>query len=158
MKLYLETTMFNYFFDIERDGHADTVLLFKKILAGEYEAYTSEYTVGELLNSQEPKQSKMLALIKEYGIVTLPITDESDKLAGVYVSKKIIPARFFLDGAHIAVASIGGLDYVLSYNFRHINRTKTKLLTERINREKGYGTVVICTSKEVLQDEQHFEE
>jgi len=33
-------------------------------------------------------------------------------------------------------------------------RAKTKLLTERINRKHGYGSVVICTAKEVLEDEQ----
>jgi len=158
VKLYLETTMFNYFFDTERDGHADTVRLFEKIRAGEYEAYTSDYAVGELLNAPEPKQSKMLALIEEYGINLLPTTDESDQLADLYISEGIIPAKFRLDGAQIALSSIHGLDYVLSYNYQHINRAKTKLLTGRINHEKGYGTVVICTAKEVLDDEQGNEE
>jgi hypothetical protein len=59
-----------------------------------------------------------------------------------------------LVGAHIGIACIHGLDYVLSYNFQHINKAKTKLLTGRINQSKGYGTVVICTAKEVLADEQ----
>jgi hypothetical protein len=66
----------------------------------------------------------------------------------------IIPAKFRLDGAQIAIASIHGLDYVLSYNFQHINRAKTKLLTDRVNNEKGYSSVLICTAKEVLDDEQ----
>lgn len=158
MKLYLETTMFNYYFDIEREGHADTVRLFEVIRAGEHEAYTSGYTIGELLNAPEPKQSKMLALIDEYGIIALPITDESDSFADAYVAGKIIPPRFRLDGAHIAIASIHGLDCVLSYNFQHINRVKTKLLAERINRESGYGAVVICTAKEILDDERGNEE
>jgi hypothetical protein len=150
--------MFNYYFDIERDGHADTVRLFEKIRAGEYEAYTSEYTAGELLSAPEPKQSKMLALIPEYNIIILPITDESNQLASLYVSENILPARFRLDGAHIAIASINSLDYLLSYNFQHINRVKTKLLTERINHKKGYGSIVICTAKEVLEDEKDNEE
>ena len=158
MKLYLETTIFNYYFDSERDGHTETLKLFEKIHAGDHEAYTSEYTVNEILESAEPKQSKMLSLIEKYEIITLPITDESDEFANVYVSEGIIPPRFRIDGAHIAIASINGLDYVLSYNFKHINRVKTKLLTERVNRKKGYGTVVICTAKEVLEDEQASEQ
>ena len=153
MKLYLETTMFNYYFDTERDGHADTVRLFEKIRAGEYEAYTSGYTVVELLNASEPKQSKMLALIDEYNITVFPITEESDLLADLYVSEGIIPAKFRLDGAQIAISSIHGMDYVLSYNYQHINRAKTKLLTDRINNKNGYGSVLICTAKEVLDDE-----
>jgi hypothetical protein len=100
----------------------------------------------------------MFSLIDEYNISVLPITDETDHFAEVYIEEKIIPARFRLDGAHIAIASINGLDYVLSYNFQHINRTKTKLLTERVNRAQGYGSVVICTAKEVFDDEQDNDE
>ena len=154
MKLYIESTLFNYFFDSERDGHADTVQLFEAICAGKYEAYTSEYTVYELNDAPEPKQRRMMSLIEEYNITLLPITDESEKLSDVYVSENIFPARFRIDGAHVAIASIHGLDYVLSYNFQHINRARTKLLTGRVNNTKGYGTVLICTAKEVLEDEQ----
>jgi len=158
MKLYLETTMFNYYFDTERDGHADTVRLFEVIGRGEHEGYTSEYTIGELLNSSEPKQSKMLTLIEKNNITVLPITRESDLLADLYVSEGILPAKFRLDGAQIAISAIHGLDYVLSYNYQHINRAKTKLLTDRINHKQGYGSILICTAKEVLDDEQHSTE
>lgn len=153
MKLYLETTVFNYFFDTERNAHADTVRLFEKIRAGEHEAYTSLYAIGELEDAMEPKRSKMLSLIDEYGIKVLPITVESDLLADLYISEGIIPARFRLDGAQIAISSIYGLDYLLSYNYQHINRAKTKLLTDRLNNQKGYGSILICTAKEVLEDE-----
>ena len=111
---------------------------------------------GELrtTTTQEPKQSKMLALIDEYGIKVLPITEESDRLADLYISEGIIPAKFRLDGAQIAISSIHGLDYVLSYNHQHINRARTKLLTDRVNNQKGYGSILICTAKEVLEDER----
>jgi hypothetical protein len=79
-------------------------------------------------------------------------------LADLYVARNVIPERFRFDGSHIAAASVHGLDYVLSYNFKHINRAKTKLLTSRINIEEGYGPIVICTAKEVLDDEQYDEE
>jgi hypothetical protein len=149
----LETTIFNYFFDTDREGHADVVSLFEEIRAGKHEAYTSEYAFEELLKAPEPKQGKMISLIDEYGITLLGITDESDGFADLYIAEKIIPERFRLDGAHIAIASINNLDYVLSYNFQHINKAKTKLLTERLNRVHGYGSVIICTAKEVLDDE-----
>ena len=153
MKLYFETTVFNYYFDTERDGHADTLRLFESVREGKHEAYTSIYTVEELEDAQDPKRSRMIALIDEYNITVLPVTNESNMLANLYVAEKIIPARFLLDGAHIGVACIYGLDYIISYNFKHINRAKVKLLTGRVNHEKGYGTSVICTAKEVLEDE-----
>ena len=100
----------------------------------------------------------MLALIDEYNIKVLPITDESDQMADLYISQRIILVKYRLDGAQIAISSIHGLDYVLSYNYQHINRAKTKLLTDRVNNQKGYNSVLICTAKEVLEDEQANDE
>jgi len=48
-RIYLETTMFNYYFDEDRDiAHQSTVRLFKDIAVGKYEAFTSRYVVNEL--------------------------------------------------------------------------------------------------------------
>ncbi|MDR2523487.1 MAG: recombinase family protein [Synergistaceae bacterium] len=154
LKLYLETTMFNYYFDTDRDGHADTVTLFEAIREGKYEAYTSGYTVLELEDAPEPKRGKMLVLMEEYPITMLGISDEADRLAEVYIAEKIIPSRYRDDSAHIAVASIHGLHCVLSYNFKHINRLNTKIQTGRVNRAEGYNGVMICTAKEVLDNER----
>ena len=153
LKLYLETTMFNYYFDINRDGHKATVQLFEAIGAGKYEGYTSEYTIIELMDALEPKQTDMLALIKKYGIIILDIDTESDRLSDLYISNGIIPSKFRLDAAHIAVASIHELDCVLSFNYQHINKLKTKRMTEIINLIEGYKGVTICTPMEVFDDE-----
>ena len=48
MRLYLETTMFNYYYDTDRDGHSDTIRMFEAIGKGEYEGYTSEYVIFEI--------------------------------------------------------------------------------------------------------------
>ena len=100
MKLYLETTMFNYYFDAERDGHADTVRLFEAIGRGEYEGYTSEYVTLELKKAEEPKRNDMLSLIKKYGITLLDFEDEAIRLANLYVEHKITPKIFVGRGAH----------------------------------------------------------
>ena len=145
--------MFNYYFDEERDGHADTVKLFEAIGKREYEAYTSGYAIIELEDAPEPKRSKMLSLIDKYHIAVLDISAESRRMANLYIAEDIIPEKFRNDGAHIAIASIHGFDCVLSYNFKHINKLKTKILTERVNKAEGYNGIVICTAKEVLSDE-----
>ena len=48
LKLYLETTVFNYYFDEDRTGHEDVLRLFEAIRAEKYEAYTSVLVMGEL--------------------------------------------------------------------------------------------------------------
>ena len=154
MKIYLETTVFNYYFDTNLDGHADVVRLFDSILNGEHEAYTSEYVEAELEKAPEPKRSKMLSLIEQFDIQSLPASDEIRRISNLYIAGGALPPSSLFDSRHIAVAAVHGLDYVVSYNYRHINRAKTKLLTAKINSAEGYEPVVICTAKEVLEDEQ----
>ena len=59
-KVYLETTMFNYYFEPERDAHADTVKLFEEIRTGKYIAFTSAYAIDELSRAPEEKFHKMM--------------------------------------------------------------------------------------------------
>lgn len=149
LRVYFETTTFNYFFD-ERKGHEDVVKLFEAVKAGEFIGYTSKYVSDELRRAPEPKKSKMLALIDEYGITLLEYNTEADKLARKYIAEGAVPESQFYDSLHIAVASINGIDFIVSYNFHHINRNKTRTKTAAINIAEGYSPVIICTAEEVL--------
>ena len=55
-KVYLETTLFNFYFDEDREAHVDTVRLFEDIAEGKYEAFTSDYAINELENTQSEKR------------------------------------------------------------------------------------------------------
>ena len=154
LRVYLETTIFNYYFDAERDGHADTVRMFEAIGRGEYEGYTSQYVIYELQNAPEPKRTNMLALIDTYGISIIREDDEVTRLADTYLQEGALPAKCSLDSVHIATATVKKLDYILSFNFQHINRLKTKRLTADINTREKYKSVIITTPKEVFDDEE----
>jgi predicted nucleic acid-binding protein len=82
-KVYLETTLFNFYVDEKRDAHAYTVKLFKEIAEGKYEAYTSTYVTDELENAPEVKRDKMMRLIPEYDIAVLAPTEEAVRIAGI---------------------------------------------------------------------------
>ena len=151
-KIYLETTLFNYYFDKDRDGHADTLKLFAEIKEGKYEAYTSTYALDELEATKcDAKRLKMLRLFNEYDIAVLSGNAESLKLAEWYVGAGAIPESKFYDCLHIAVATVNDLDYVFSFNFQHINRVKTKNMTSAINLSEGYKPVTIATPGEVVE-------
>ena len=152
-KIYLETTIFNYYFDVERDAHSDTVKLFQEIAQGIYNAYTSEYVVRELQNAPAEKQAKMLSLIREYNIAVLDASDEAKHLAEIYVNENIIPQKFLTDGIHIATATTNDLDMIISLNFKHIVKRKTIEMTEYINIRQGYKKVQIYTPMEVVEND-----
>ena len=153
LRLYLETSVCNYYFDENREGHEDTIRLFEAIGAGDFEAYTSEYVTLELKRAYEPKRGNMINLLEKYNVTVLDYNEDAERLAFLYVNNNIIPARFWLDCAHIAIATVHKLDCVISYNFEHINRTKTKILVGEVNFQEKYRNVTICTSKEVLDYE-----
>jgi predicted nucleic acid-binding protein len=91
------------------------------------------------------KLEQMKALIANYGITVLPLSDEVKRLADIYVAATVIPKRFVTDAIHIAAATVAGLDYIVSLNFRHIVKHKTIIETEIINAREGYKRVFIHT-------------
>ena len=95
----------------------------------------------------------MMALIDKYGIKTLETDDEAVRMARIYVQNNIVPEKYLLDGVHISLASIRGLDCILSFNFQHINKLKTKRMTELVNLNEGYKGITICTPMEVFDNE-----
>ena len=153
LRLYLETTVFNYYFDEDRPGHQDVVKLFEAIGAGQFDGYASTFVMAELRQASEPKRSNMLNLADKYGIIVLRPTPDVVRLSGLYIKKHIIPSSYRYDSAHIAMAAVNKLDIVVSYNFKHINRDKTKALTSAINLSENFGSVAIYTAKEVLSNE-----
>ncbi|MDR1563675.1 MAG: PIN domain-containing protein [Oscillospiraceae bacterium] len=150
LKIYLETTIFNRYFEPERDNHNDTVRLFEEILEGNFEAFTSAYVIDELLAAAEPKSGDMISLVKTYNIKVLGKSEEVQRLAKAYVKFEMLSETHWYDRLHIACASVNGMDAIVSLNFKHINRFKTKTMTEPINILNGYGGIVICGPMEVI--------
>jgi hypothetical protein len=152
-KIYLETTTFNFPFAEDAPQYrADTLKLFDEIKAGKFEPYTSIYVLQEL-NSEKntEKRAKMLALIDEYEITVLPRNEEAEKLAAMYVSSGIIPAKYETDGRHIAVASTNDLDIIVSLNFHHIVKRKTINTVSLMNMLSGYSNIEIYPPAGVIE-------
>ena len=150
-KIYLETTLFNYYFDTDRDAHPYVVKLFKEIAEGKYEAFTSDMVTRELEKAPVEKMLKMLALIGEYKIQTLLANDAAVELANLYIAEKIVPAKYRTDGLHIAIAAVNGLDFIISMNFQHIVVPKVKQLANALNIVRGYRVIEIISPMEKIK-------
>jgi len=153
-KIYLETTLFNHYFDEDRGlAHASTVALFKEIALGKYEAFTSAYVLDELEQAPADKRDKMMGLLSKYNISVLMYSDDASALANIYVAENVIPQKYRTDGLHIAVAAVNNLDMIISMNFQHIVKRKTKLATGSINAINGYHAIEIFNPMEVVENE-----
>jgi len=156
-KIYLETTMFSFYYE-ERTAplyleHKTLVRrVFELIQAGVYKPYTSPYATREIDN--EPVQSKrerMQALVSDYGIEVLPMTEEIERLAALYVREKAIAPAWTADAAHIATATYNGLDFIVSLNFAHIVRPWTIEKVRSVNVREKYRAIGIYKPAEVLE-------
>ena len=152
-KIYIETTLFNFYFDVEREQHIDTIKVFEDIVKGKYDAYTSVAVIKELEAAPFEKREKMMALFEQYKIKVLDLNPKIEKLADMYVAHGIIPLKYRTDGVHIAVAAVNDLDTIISMNFQHIIKRKTKIGVKKINSLNGYRAVEICTPMEVNENE-----
>jgi len=129
-KIYLETTMFSFY----------------------HEKRTSPYTIREINNEPDyEKREKMKALISEYNIVILPINEEIERLAALYVQEKAIAFAWTTDAAHIAIATYNGLDFIVSLNFTHIVRPWTIERVRLVNKRENYQAIGIYKPMEVLE-------
>jgi len=151
-KIYLETTIFNFYFaDDAPDKKADTLELFQEIKNGKYAPYTSAYVLREINKAPEPKKSQMLDLLKIYNINSLDAGDEVERLADVYIKESIIPLKYSTDALHIASATVSDLDFIVSYNFKHIVKRQTIMMTEVVNLRENYKRIGIFSPAEVIE-------
>jgi hypothetical protein len=154
LKVYLETTLFNFYVDEDRgDAHLDTVKLFREIADGKYKAYSSDYVVDELEQAPAEKRERMLNIFAEYDITVLEPDTEASRLANLYVAQGVVSQKYRTDGLHIAIATVNGLDMIISMNFEHIVKRKTIKMTGAINTLNGYQAIEIYSPMEVIENE-----
>jgi predicted nucleic acid-binding protein len=150
-KLFLETTVFNFYFEVKQgQKQTDAIRLFEEIAGGRYEAYTSKEVIDEIKAASAEKAEKMEALSEEYIKGVIQPLPEVERMADIYVKKGIIPLKFSADALHIATATVNKLDFVVSFNLGHIVKTKTMIGTGLANLREGYRQVGLSTPTEVI--------
>jgi hypothetical protein len=84
------------------------------------------------------------------GITVLEVDQEVEDLANEYVRNRAVPETYPEDAIHIAVASVNGIDFLLSWNFRHIVRRRTRDVVDMVNTMHGMRHISISTPAELL--------
>ena len=79
----------------------------------------------------------------------LEITEDARELAKEYVDNGIFPEKYLDDAMHVALASVNSIPYVLSWNFKHLVKVKTRRLISLINSLEDYPPVEIIAPPEL---------
>ncbi len=86
---------------------------------------------------------------KVSGIQGLSSSDEAENLTELLLEKRVIPVGSEEDAAHIAIASSQGMDYLLTWNFKHINNAERKAAIIRVVESCGFDCPALCSPEEL---------
>lgn len=152
LKLYFDTSIFNFALadDVPKEKEV-TLKLLDEVRKGKYEVYVSEVVIREANRASEEKAKSLIDLINEVVSEELYVNDEVQELAKRYVTEGIIPERYEDDALHIAVASVNNLDAIISWNFAHIVKLKTKKEVVGVNAISGFKEIEIYSPWEVIE-------
>ena len=121
---------------------------FFKAIAPQYEVYVSEITVRELNETKnEALRKKFLRMIKEFKV--LIVNQEMMRLAEKYIKDAVFPRKYFDDALHIAAASYYKMSCLVSWNFEHIVKVKTRRLVNLENRRNNFEVLEIVSPLEL---------
>lgn len=81
-------------------------------------------------------------------IATSPSVDE---LAHKLIEEFAVPKTEPRDAVHISLAAVNGLEYLVSWNFKHIVNPTTRSAIERVCRDAGFVPPIICTPDELME-------
>jgi hypothetical protein len=129
-----------------------SLALWERFVEGRHTLVLSAHTIRELQGAPAPVRAHLDEVPPGYRL-TLPDTDEAFELADAYLKRGILGPGSYADAAHVALATTGNADILVSWNFRHIVNLGRIWIFNAVNLEEGYGTLEIRSPKEVLDYE-----
>ena len=149
-RLYFDTSVFGGIYDEEFEEIS--LLLFEKVKLGQIICVYSDLSVTELKNAPEKVRNYFLALPNEY-TESVEVTEEAYILADKYLAEKVVGQTSVDDCRHIATATINKVDYLVSWNFKHIVNVFRIRGYNSVNLRSGYMQLDIRSPKEIVNDE-----
>lgn len=149
-RIYADTSVLGGCEDEEFAEHS--VRLMENFVRGELILVLSTLTVQELASAPAEVRQR-LAAVPEAHIETLQLDAEAKDLAEAYVAAGVLTVKMRADAQHIAIATVGRVDVLVSWNFRHIVNLQRIHGYNSVNLRRGYPMIEIRTPREVLSDE-----
>ena len=151
--VYLETTVLSYL--TARDAHDVVIAAHQSVTRTWWESQRHQYrlvasaiVVREASAGDPELAAKRMALIVDCDL--LQITDAVDRLAALLLARGLVPSTVPNDALHIAVATVGGAEYLLTWNLRHLAGAMARRRIEQELRRLGHEPPTICTPEELM--------
>jgi hypothetical protein len=151
--IYIETSVISYYTsrpsrDLVIAGRQEvTREKWPKIIAN-FESYLSAVVLQEIKEGDSEAAQERHQRIS--GLPVLAINDDAERLASLLITNGPIPEKNLEDALHIAIATVNGIDYLLTWNFAHINNAQMKSKITKLIEKQGYQCPIICSPEELL--------
>ena len=117
-----------------------------------FDLVTSTETLNEAAEGDSEMAKARLRLLA--GIRILPVTETAAELARILIGAGLVPAIASPDAVHIALASVHQIDFLVTWNFKHIaNPHIRERMRSKIN-DSGFHMPVMCSPEELLNDDE----
>lgn len=150
LHIYVDTSVIGGCEDEEFS--AVTRQLWSGFRTGKYVLVVSDLTLQEIEGAPQ-KVRKHLETIPSAHQIRVRLGAEAKELADAYVAHGVVGSGSLADALHVAVATVSGVDVLVSWNFKHIVNLGRIRLFNAVNLEQGYGLIEIRSPKEVLYEE-----
>ena len=148
--LYLDTSVIGGYFDEEfKDSTRE---LWRQMKAGKYRFVTSLVTAEELANA--PAKVRELWTDTFTPEMVLHVTDEVEKLAAAYMKQVVLPPKYSDDARHVAACTVAGIDYLVSWNFKHLVNVDRQKGFNAVNLLQGYSAISIVNPLELIYGDE----
>jgi hypothetical protein len=146
-KVYADTSVFGGCFDSEFSD--DSISFFQMVINGFFKLYLSSY-VFEELQKAPPYVRNLLKSFPEDSVVIIEYNEEIEILANKYIKSGVLTSKSLLDAEHVAAATINEVDFIVSWNFKHIVHFDKINGFNAVNLLNGYRKVDIYSPKQVI--------
>lgn len=139
LSLYLDTSVIGGYYDTE--FMADTRALWLLKESGRFRFISSQLVIDEIAGAPERVRALMQTSFAREDV--LDITVEMEDLAAAYMAQKVVPAAYADDAQHVAACSVARLDFLVSWNFKHLANVRRESGFNAVNILQGYRPVRI---------------
>lgn len=113
-----------------------------------FDIYISEVVLDEVARGDIELANRRLEILQDFPLLT--VNESVQNLAAQFLAKSNLPPKAANDALHIAVATVYSLDYLLTWNCRHIANAQIQKKLLQISNDAGYELPTICTPYELM--------
>ncbi len=112
--------------------------------------YTSEAVLDEVAQGDAEIAAQRLELLHDFPLLAL--NQAVQDLAAQFLARSSLPPKAKVDAIHIAAATVHGMDYLLTWNCKHIANAQIQGKLAEISLDFGYVLPILCTPNELMGD------